>query len=62
MKTEVACNVEILRMDGVRVLVERNVAPENNSIQMDLSDYPSGVYLIRVNHNGRMATQKIVRL
>lgn len=62
MKTDGACDVEILRMDGVRVLVQHDIAPENNSIQIDLSAYPPGVYLISVNNNGKKFTQKIVRL
>ena len=62
MKTDGACDVEILRMDGVRVLVQHDIAPENNSLQIDLSAYPPGVYLISVNNNGKKFTQKIVRL
>jgi len=62
MKTDGVCDVELLRMDGVRVLVQHNITPENNSIQIDLADHPSGVYLIRINHNGRMISKKVIRL
>lgn len=62
LKTEGTCDVEILRMDGVRVLRQLNIAAQDNTIQIDMSAYPSGVYLISVNQYGRMFTQKIVRL
>lgn len=62
IKTAGVCDIELLRMDGVTVFAQRNISPENNSINVDLSSSPAGIYLVRIKQNGRLYAQKIIRL
>jgi hypothetical protein len=62
LKSAGDCKVEIFQMDGTRMDVNLTYLSNEHSIDLDLSGYPSGVYLVRVVQHGKLFTQKVLKL
>ncbi len=54
-------NVEILNCAGT-VIMKRNVRNDFNNINIDLSDFPTGVYYFRISNKLETITKKAVKL
>ena len=55
-------DVELRNLQGVLMQAEQNLNLSNSRYDLDLSSYPSGVYVIRVVQDNRFFTRKIIRL
>ncbi|HEY3387084.1 MAG TPA: FG-GAP-like repeat-containing protein [Saprospiraceae bacterium] len=62
IRSEGKCEIEIMSMDGSRFLVQQEMALPENSFELELSNYPSGIYLVKVIQNGKLFTQKVIKL
>jgi len=62
LKADGVVDVELRNMEGVLIQAEKNLDLGNRPHQLDLTNYPSGVYLIRVVQENRFFTKKIIRL
>jgi hypothetical protein len=52
-------SIAIYGIDG-RIVVQKNTPNVNSNINFDLSDYPKGLYFIRMSSNKGVATKKII--
>jgi len=62
IRSEGSSTIEVLGMDGTRFFVQKEMAMPENSFDLDLSTYPSGIYLVKVIQNGKLFTQKVIKL
>ncbi len=62
IRTEGLVDLELMQSDGVRLFSQKDVDFKQQGIQLDLSSYPSGMYIIRAVQNGKAITQKVIKL
>ncbi len=62
LKADGAFDLELRNMEGVLMQSEKNIDLSNNRHPIDMSTYPSGIYLIRIIQDEQFFTKKIIRL
>ena len=62
VKTSGALEILLTSMEGAVLVNKTNFSEENSDYLLDLSSYPSGIYMVKIIQQGRSVTRKIVRL
>ncbi|WP_223032166.1 T9SS type A sorting domain-containing protein [Hanstruepera marina] len=60
MKQANAFDFEVFNISGQRIMQKRNVNPTGNSYVLDMSNYTSGVYFLRLTSNNATVTKKLI--
>ena len=55
-------HVQVSAMDGVILYNQDNIPVDEGSFLLNLSDYPQGIYLVRIQQSGKSLTRKVARL
>ena len=53
--------VEVVDLYG-KVLETRNPEPGTSKLELDISNYPAGIYFIRINLENQTIVKKIIKL
>lgn len=59
--SEPQINYQINDVNGLLLFQENVPNPVNNSLQINFSSYPSGVYFLTINCNNQQQTYKIIK-
>jgi hypothetical protein len=53
---------EVVNVNGLHLANAEKIILEKNQYSLDLTNYPSGVYFIRIIRDGQMMTRKLIKL
>ncbi len=59
-RTSSEVNLQLTNLDGIIIKTESFIGNDRHHI--DISAYPSGIYILRANVDGQMITKKIIKL
>jgi hypothetical protein len=62
LKADGAFDMELRNAEGLLMMAEKNIGLNTSYHSIDLSAYPTGMYLIRIIQGNKFFTKKIVRL
>jgi hypothetical protein len=62
VKTSGAMEIMLTSMEGSVMLRKSNFTEENSDFLLDLTSFPSGIYVVKLIQQGKSFTRKIVRL